>query len=90
MCKECEKKATTLLVAPLKIYYDKISDANIKEFCRWFKEEKVDIVTVHFIAEEITITVGLESEVEMLEKLLEPSYAPSRDVKLREALSSLA
>ena len=80
-----------MTVAPLKKHFSGISATNIKEFCQWFRAKNVEIITLHFINEDITATIGLESEVEMLEKALTlPCYAPLQYEKLKEIMRELA
>lgn len=76
-----------MTVAPLKKHFSSISSANIQEFCRWFRRKKVGIVTLHFIAEDITVTIGLNAEIKILEKALTlPCYAPLQYEKLKEIM----
>jgi hypothetical protein len=79
-----------MTVAPLKKHFSSISSANIEEFCQWFRENKVEIIALHFLAEDITVTIGLESEIIMLEEALSIAYLPSRNAKLKEIVSRLA
>jgi hypothetical protein len=79
-----------MTVSPLKRHYSSISSANIEEFCRWFREEKIDIVKVNFEDEDITVTIGLEGEVKILEEVLSISYLPSRNAQLKEVIKELA
>jgi len=89
MCKECEKRGTLMVIAPLRKHFSSISSANIEEFCLWFREGK-GIVTVRFEAEDITVTIGLNAEIKMLEKALTlPCYAPLQYEKLKEILINL-
>ena len=76
--------------APLKRHLGSISSANIEEFCLWFKEGRIKIVTLHFEAEDITVTIGLESEIAILEEALSIAYLPSRNAKLKELIIELA
>lgn len=91
MCKECEKRGTVMTVAPLKKHFGSISSTNIKELCHWFRTKNVEIITLHFITEDITVTIGLEREIEILEKaLMLPCYAPLQYEKLKEIMKELA
>lgn len=76
MCKECEKRAATMRVPPFRIDYPAISYRNIEELCGVFRRSESGIVIFHFVKENITVTIGLESEIEMLEKVLETPYLP--------------
>ncbi len=89
MCKECEKRGTIMTVAPLKRHYKRISRASIEEFCQWFRAGKIDIVTVDFEAEDVTVTIGLESEIETLEEALLISWLPSQEARLKEIMQGL-
>ena len=90
MCKQCEIRATTLLTEPLKRHLSSISSANIEELCQWFRKGGIDIVKINFEAEDVTVTIGLESEIMMLEEALSIAYLPSRNAKLREIIVGLA
>lgn len=76
-------------VAPLKISYYHISDANIKEFCVWFHEKNIDIVVLHFTKENIAVTIGLESEVMRLEQTTQIPFIQSRYARYEEVLKEL-
>ena len=89
MCKECEKRATTMRSGPPKRHISSISSATIEELCQWFRAGQIDIVEVNFEAEDITVTIGLESEIAMLEAALLIPYRPSRDAKLEELITGL-
>ena len=78
-----------MAVAPLKRHYKSISRASIEELCHWFRAGKIDIVKVNFETEDITVTVGLESEIEMLEEALLISWLPSQEAKLKEIIQGL-
>lgn len=79
-----------MVFAPLKKHLSSISTVNIEEFCQWFRVKRVGIVTIHFINEDITVTIGLESEIEMLEEALVTAYLPARHAKLKEVIEKLA
>ncbi|MHB1118226.1 MAG: hypothetical protein ACYCZ7_01665 [Minisyncoccota bacterium] len=79
-----------MTVNPLKRHYGSISGANIEEFCQWYRAGKIDIAQINFEAEDITVTIGLESEVRMLEEALSIAYLPSRDARLEKIIKELA
>lgn len=89
MCKECEKRGGTMSVAPLKISYYHISDVNIKEFCAWFREKNIDIAVLHFTREGTAVTIGLESEVALLEQTIQIPFIQSRYARYEEVLKEL-
>lgn len=89
MCKECEKRAT-IGAGPIKRHFISITSASIEELCHWFREGKIDMAKVNFEAEDITVTIGLESEIAMLEEVLSIAYLPSRNAKLKELIVELA
>lgn len=91
MCQECQKRAATMTVAPLRKNYQSISVQNIQELCQWFRRENIEIVTLRFETEGITTTIGLKSEIELLEEMLKiEGWERLRYEKLKKALSTLA
>lgn len=74
---------------PLKRHLGSISSASIEELCQWFREGKIDMVKVYFEVEDITVTIGLESEIAILEEALLIPYLASRNAKLVELIVSL-
>lgn len=90
MCKKCEARLTILSSPPIKRHFGSISSANIEELCQWYRKAKINIVTVNFEAEDITVAIGLESEIAVLEEALSIAYLPSRNAKLKELIVGLA